>query len=90
MLLNVIKKRCILVELVNEMKFGSIAWILDKQDIKKDYYKREHHDAKGKLKYCEECECTWEISTTGSQHSYTHLPTYKLPRIKCRLCQKKQ
>ena len=41
------------------------------------------------LYFCENCMSVWEISCTGSIHSYGHLPTYGLPRINCRVCENK-
>ena len=40
------------------------------------------------LRYCLKCEHVWEISTSGSILYYKHLPTYGLPRKKCKSCKK--
>ena len=41
------------------------------------------------LKYCEKCKYVWEKSSTGSILHHSDLPTYKLPRIICNKCKKR-
>jgi|TARA_R100001530_G_scaffold2285_1_gene3834 hypothetical protein len=67
-------------------------WIINKE-WKKDKVilrKERNHYAKDerRLKYCESCERVWENTYAGSQVSYGHLPTYGLPRITCKICNK--
>ena len=63
-------------------------WILNKK--RETGFKPKKQDintySKPALRYCMECKKVWEISTAGSILFYNHLPTYKLPRIKCKAC----
>ena len=43
---------------------------------------------KGKLKFCKKCNYVWEISTEGTCMRYNNMPSYKLPRIICKNCDK--
>ena len=74
-------------------KFNDLDWIFKSRDqnknktiSKKQVGVNSHKKESRRLKYCESCERVWEIGYTGSVHSYGHLPTYKLPRKTCRLC----
>ena len=55
----------------------------------KEQEKNIHTRETRRLKYCTKCKRVWEISCTGSIHSYGHLPTYGLPRLNCRVCENK-
>jgi|TARA_R110000765_G_scaffold62374_2_gene121050 hypothetical protein len=63
-------------------------WILKQKRANALKFKKQGINTytKPTLRYCLECEKVWEISTTGSILFYRHLPTYKLPRVKCKKC----
>lgn len=67
-------------------------WILDKKQIKenKDLIKYRRKNpitySKQTLRYCLDCKKVWEIGTAGTVLFYSHLPTYGLPRRKCKAC----
>ena len=77
------------------MKIESIQWVIDKFSDRTSYSYRPkkrnlrnlHSKEVRRLKNCEECNKTWEISTTGSILFYEHLPTYKMTRKKCKNCE---
>lgn len=74
---------------------NGISWVLNtgRENKTNETKKRKGLNSMGhikeskRLKYCESCERVWEIGYTGSVHSYGHLPTYKLPRVTCKICQ---
>ena len=71
----------------------NIDWAIKSgEDWKKKYgsKKRNTHTREARrLKYCNSCNVVWEINVTGSIRRYKHLPTYGLPRINCKICEKK-
>ena len=53
--------------------------------IKKIAFRKEN-----KIKFCNFCKKTWEISYEKTLLTYQHLPTYGKIRKKCPLCVKKE
>jgi len=43
---------------------------------------------RGRLKFCSECSYVWETSSEGVCVRYGNMPTYGLPRITCKNCNK--
>ena len=72
----------------------SIQWVIDAysrkgyrgQPLKQKNNKNKFTKEARRLKYCERCSHTWEISTSGSILFYAHLPTYGCTRKKCAKC----
>jgi len=66
-------------------------WVIKQLNVKKDVRIR-HADINNyraeykRLKFCEKCKRSWERLTTGMIASYSHLPTYGLPRKICEIC----
>jgi len=65
-------------------------WIVTKKPNsykpKKNSFKNGNSKEAKRLRCCSKCNKVWEIGINGKFSIYENMPTYKLPRKKCRLC----
>tara|TARA_Y100000310_G_scaffold201184_1_gene201261 strand:- start:2937 stop:3188 length:252 start_codon:yes stop_codon:yes gene_type:complete len=72
----------------------NIQWAIDlygrrlKRDDTNDMPGRNVHTREARrLKLCPNCQRVWEIGCTGACMRYEHLPTFRLKRVTCTLCE---
>jgi len=63
--------------------------ILSKPKTLNRKIKNNYNYDQRRLRFCKDCKKVWELTWSKSLLYYDHLPTYGLPRKKCKYCKNK-